>query len=113
MTASSPSSTVTDAVAAGMCGVRLRLRVTPKAKAAGIGGWRRDGAGEERLRIAVTAPPDKGKANRAVIALLARTLGCAKSDITLVAGDTGRNKTLEIAGERVETLRRKLDAATG
>lgn len=94
-------------------GVRLRLRVTPKAKVAGIGGWRVDDAGEERLRIAVSAPPDKGKANRALVAILAKALGCAKSDIALVAGATSRNKTLEIAGERVETLRCKLDAATG
>lgn len=92
-------------------GARLRVRVTPKAKAAGIGGWRTDAAGEERLRVAVSAPPDKGKANGALVALLAKALGCAKSDIALIAGQTGRNKTLEIAGERVETLRRKLDAA--
>lgn len=53
----------------------------------------------EALKIAVTAPPDKGKANAAVVALLAKTFGVAKSSVTVVAGETDRRKVLRIAGE--------------
>ncbi len=47
---------------------------------------------------ASTAVPDKGKANAAVIALLAKALGVPKSAITLVSGDTARQKTVRVAG---------------
>lgn len=49
--------------------------------------------------LRVKAVPDKGKANAAAIALLSKTLGVAKSSITLVSGDTARLKTLHIAGD--------------
>ena len=51
------------------------------------------------LRMRVKAVPDKGKANAAVLVLLAKALGVPKSAITLVAGDTARQKTLHIAGD--------------
>ena len=43
--------------------------------------------------------PDKGKANTAVIALLAKALGVPKSAITVTSGETARLKTLAIAGD--------------
>lgn len=62
------------------------------------------------LRVRVKAVPDKGKANAAVIAVLAKALGLPKSALTLVAGDTARIKTIAIDGDpavlvaRLETL---------
>jgi uncharacterized protein (TIGR00251 family) len=53
---------------------------------------------EGRVRVRVTAPPEGGKANKAVIALLSDVLGVPKSDIVLVKGHTGRDKTLVIEG---------------
>ena len=53
----------------------------------------------EALKIAVTAPADKGKANAAVTALLAKTFGVAKSSVAVVAGETDRRKTLRILGD--------------
>lgn len=53
------------------------------------------------LRLRVKAVPDKGKANAAAIALLAKALGLPKSAVTLVAGDTARLKTVEIEGDPV------------
>ena len=50
------------------------------------------------LRLRVTAVPDKGKANAAVIALLATALDIPKSAIELVSGETSRIKLLAIAG---------------
>ena len=51
------------------------------------------------LRVRVKAVPDKGKANAAVIALLAKALSVPKSAMTLVSGDTARLKTIEIEGD--------------
>ena len=62
------------------------------------------------LRVRVKAVPDKGKANAAVIAVLAKTLGVPRSSLTLIAGDTARHKTIAIDGDpavlaaRLETL---------
>ena len=51
------------------------------------------------LRVRVSAVPDKGKANAAVVALLARALGVPKSAVSVVSGETSRLKTLAIAGD--------------
>jgi len=81
-------------------GLRLALRVTPRARREGIGLplARPDGA---RLEIAVSAPPEDGKANAAVIALLAKALGVAKGDIRVVHGGGSRLKLVSIAGDGV------------
>lgn len=68
----------------------LAVRVMPKASAERIvveGGT---------VRVYVTAPPDKGKANKAVIALVAKALELPKSSIELVRGETSRDKLLRI-----------------
>lgn len=80
-------------------GILVTLRVTPNAGADRIDGAENRDDGTTVLRIRVTAVPDKGKANAAVIALLAKAVGVPKSAITLVSGDTARTKTLRIAGD--------------
>lgn len=80
-------------------GVRLHIRATPNAGLDRIDGFETRDDGATVLRVSVSAVPDKGKANAALIALLARTLGVPKSAITLVAGETARFKTLEITGD--------------
>lgn len=79
-------------------GVTLTLRVSPKASRDAILGVMATPDGEA-LKVAVTAPPDKGKANAAVVALLAKAFGVAKSCIVLKAGETDRRKVLSIAGD--------------
>lgn len=74
-------------------GARLDLRVTPRASKNEIAGIR-DG----RLLVRVTAPPVDAAANEAAIALVAGALGVPKSHLTLVAGASGRNKTIEVLG---------------
>ena len=86
-----------------LTGVRLELRVLPRAPRNLI-----DGVREGRLVVRVTAPPVDGAANAAVIALLSRTLELPKRVIRLVAGDTARNKSVEIDGIAVDDLRRRL-----
>lgn len=78
-------------------GVSLHIRVTPKARRAGIEGLR-DGIDGPLLAIAVNAPAEDGKANAAVIDLLAKALGLAKSAIVLAQGGKNRQKTLQISG---------------
>ena len=50
------------------------------------------------LKIAVSAPPEKGKANRALVEFLARTLGCPKQAVRVLTGETCRDKRLFVAG---------------
>jgi uncharacterized protein (TIGR00251 family) len=80
-------------------GVLVFLRVTPNASADRIEGAETRDDGTAVLRLRVTAVPDRGKANAAVIALLAKALGVPKSAITLVSGETARLKTVRIAGD--------------
>ena len=83
-------------------GVRVRLKVTPKAKREQIGGLLDEPDGSRALKVAVTAAPEDGKANAAVIALLAREWGVAKSAISVVSGATDRRKLVEIRGPSPE-----------
>jgi uncharacterized protein YggU (UPF0235/DUF167 family) len=77
-------------------GLRLRVRVTPKAARDCLDGVAALDDGLVVLRLRVRAVPDKGAANTAVIALLARLLGLSKRDVRLVSGATARIKLLEL-----------------
>lgn len=77
----------------------LSVRVTPKSGVDAISGLYRAADGAVFLKIRVTQPPDKGKANKAVIALLAKQLGFAKSALSIVARDTSRDKQIRISGQ--------------
>lgn len=94
-------------------GIRLRLKVQPKARRDCIAGLTPDPASPDSwgtaLKLAVGAPPEDGKANAAVIALLAEALGVAKSAISVVSGATDRRKLVEIRGDETD-LRAALDA---
>ena len=71
-------------------GATIAVRVTPRASRDGVD------AETDPLRIYVTAPPEDGKANEAVQKLLAKSLGIAKSRLTLVRGQTSRDKVFRI-----------------
>lgn len=73
--------------------------MTPKASADRIQGWAEDEAGQRVLKISVTAVPEDGKANKAVIALLAKRLKLPKSAIEIASGALARHKTLLIDGD--------------
>jgi uncharacterized protein (TIGR00251 family) len=87
-------------------GVVLPVRAQPGAKRAGVKG-ERQGA----LEVAVTAPPEDGKANQALVELLREKLGLKRSQIGLLSGQTSRDKRFlirdisrdELAG-RIEVL---------
>ncbi|HTL32467.1 MAG TPA: DUF167 domain-containing protein [Kofleriaceae bacterium] len=73
--------------------VTFDVLVQPRASRAKVGPLH-DG----RLKVAVTSPPVDGEANAAVVELIAKTLGVAKSAVRVVAGTSSRRKTLEVAG---------------
>jgi uncharacterized protein YggU (UPF0235/DUF167 family) len=64
-------------------------------------------------RLRVAAPPEDGRANRAVEKLVARTVGIHSRDVRIVRGFTARDKLIEIDGVDVATVERALTAATG
>jgi hypothetical protein len=78
--------------------VRLAVRVTPRAGRDAIEGWTADAAGRAVLKLRVAASATDGQANAAVLALLAKALGVAKSHLSLIGGQTARLKIVEIAG---------------
>lgn len=77
----------------GATGVTVDLRVQPRARRSAL-----EIAGGT-LKAAVTAPPADGKANDAVIALLAETWRLPKSSFGIVKGASARTKTVSVAGE--------------
>jgi len=82
---------------------RLRVRLQPNASREEVAGWQ----GEE-LRVRVTAPPVEGKANRALIELLAKELRVAKNSIAIIGGQTARVKVVNIEGLNNDELRQRL-----
>lgn len=81
------------------------VRVSPGADRNRILG-EHDGA----LKVAVSAPPERGKANKALIAYLAKMLGVKKGDLQIAAGETSRTKRVELAGISCSVLQAKLIA---
>lgn len=86
--------------------LRLRVRLTPRGGRDRVDGFVADAAGERALRIRVAAPPVDGAANTALIRLLAKALGVAKSAVRIVAGETSRDKVVEVAGDRAALAER-------
>ena len=83
---------------------KISLRVYPNASRNEMVGFT-DGV----LRVKVSVPPSKGKANRELIAFLSRLLGVGKDSINIIKGHTTRNKVVAIDGlSREEVMKRLL-----
>lgn len=80
-------------------GVRIHIRLQPRARRERIEGVAEDASGRAHLKVAVTAPPEDGKANAALIALLGKTWKLPKSAFEIVGGATDRRKTLLLRGD--------------
>ncbi|MEF0943267.1 DUF167 domain-containing protein [Rhizobium sp. BR 362] len=89
--------------------VRLSVRLTPNGGRDAIDGLEIGADGEAYLKARVSAVPEKGKANKALIALIAKSLSISKSSVSLISGDTARKKILRIDGDP-EDLIGKLNA---
>jgi len=80
-------------------GVRVGLRVQPRARRNRVDGLVAEADGGMALKVAVTPAPEDGKANAAVIALLAKAWGLPKSAFTVVAGASDRRKIIHLQGD--------------
>ncbi len=83
-------------------GLRVALKVVPKAARAGIAGVESDAADRAALKVKVTEAPEGGKANAALVKLLAKAWKMPKSALRIVAGARDRRKTLLIEGDPAE-----------
>ena len=84
---------------------RLLVRASPSARRNGFDGWIQDADGQPRLKVSVTAVPERGNANKAVRKLVAKAIGVASGSVQVVQGETTRLKTLQISGDPLETAR--------
>jgi len=84
-------------------GVRIRVRVAPRASRNGVS---TDDSGG--IRVTVTAAPTDGEANDAVCRLLAKAIGVPPTAVTVVSGQRSRNKTVNVAHTGVDAVRRAL-----
>jgi uncharacterized protein (TIGR00251 family) len=80
-------------------GLTVNVRLTPGARREGVAGVADAGEGKKALKISVRAPPEDGKANQALLGLLSKEWGVPKSSLTLLSGETNRQKTLLVAGD--------------
>ena len=86
----------------------LRLHVQPRAAANGLAGLQGD-----MLKLRLTTPPVDGKANKAVIAYLAKLLHLPKSALAIKSGQQSRSKTVVIMGADAHQVRSTLAALLG
>ncbi len=87
---------------------RIRLRVSPGARRSEVVGRHGDA-----WKVRVSAAPEKGRANEAVLRLLAGALGVPRAQLTLVSGHSRPDKLVELAGIAPDEAARRLAAAGG
>lgn len=88
--------------------IEIRIKAVPGASRDALGGMLGD-----RLKVRVSAPPEGGKANKAIAALLARELGVRPAQVEIIAGHTSPEKTVRVAGCDPERVRALLGGGPG
>ena len=91
----------------------LSVRLTPNGGRDAIDGVETGSEDECYLKARVSVAPEKGKANKALIALIAKSIGIPKSALSLVSGDTARKKILRIEGDPEDLIERLNAIAKG
>ena len=92
--------------AAAPGGIRVRVRASPRAGAARVAGIAAEADGGAALKVAVTAAPEGGKANAALLRVLAKEWGLPKSTMSITGGTASRRKTLFVSGDSRELMTR-------
>lgn len=92
-------------------GVRLTVRLSPRASRNRIEGIAVGVDGKPALKIRLMAPPVDGAANGALIAFLADSLGLRKGDIVILSGETSRLKHLHLSGNAMLLTRKLAETA--
>jgi uncharacterized protein (TIGR00251 family) len=90
-------------ITAAGTGVRLRIRVQPRASSNEVAG-----AYGDQIRVRLTAPPVDGAANEALVGFLAGRLGVERASVRIVAGLSSRSKVVEVGALGVEETSRRL-----
>jgi len=85
--------------------IRIALKVVPGSTREGIAGWLGDA-----LKVRVRAPAEAGRANEAVVRVVAEALGLPRDAVRIASGSSSPKKTLEIDGLELATLRARIDA---
>lgn len=88
----------------GKKGAAISIRVTPRARKNEIV----EVLSDLTVKIRLTAPPVEGKANKELVKFLSEVLGAPKSDIEIVAGQTGRDKIVSILDVDSDTVHKLL-----
>ena len=89
-------------------GATFAIKVQPRARKNAITGMVGDA-----IKLALTAPPVEGKANQACIEFLAEFLNVPRASVTIVAGQSSRNKVIRIAGRTAAQIAERLRAVIG
>jgi len=88
--------------------VSFDILVSPRASRPRLGP-----VSDGRLKVAISAPPVEGKANAAVVQLLARALGVRRAQVSLVSGEKSKRKTVRVEGLDAAELLSALERAAG
>jgi len=80
-------------------GVRLAIRLTPRAHKNRLDGVMEGADGRPALKLRLVAPPVEGEANRVLIAFVAKVLGLRQADVRIHSGETARLKILHLTGD--------------
>ena len=80
-------------------GALVAVRLTPRSSANAVRGIARDADGSAHIRATVTAAPEAGKANAALLKLLAKTWKLPKTSLSVISGATSRRKVVHVAGD--------------
>ena len=77
----------------------MHIQLTPKAKSEHLGGVSFENGGAPLLKMSVTAVPEQGKANKAMIKALSKTWKIPKTHFSIISGLKSRRKTVLIEGD--------------
>ncbi len=89
-------------------GATFAVKVHPRARKNAI-----TGVAGDALKLALTAPPVEGKANQACIEFLAHFLNVPRASVTIVGGQSSRNKVARVAGRTAAQVGERLSAVIG
>jgi hypothetical protein len=95
--------TASHGIDATSTGVTIKVYVVPRASSNKV-----VGAYNGAIKVALTAPPVEGAANKALIEFLAKLLGVSKGELQLASGETSRNKVVRVSGITAELALQKL-----
>lgn len=108
MTETKPGDVHCEPPAEVLGSAKLKIKVVPGASSSGIAGWLGDD-----LKVRVSAPPEKGKANAAVEAVLCEALDLPGRAVRIISGETSQRKVVEIHGLSSAEILRRLAPGVG